>query len=68
MMGEEKKKVKGISASVEKSSNCSTLVASLSVRIAFFSLWLPKVSMGMKATRGHLKKKMIRDQLRFWSN
>ena len=68
MMAEEKKKVKGISASVERSSNCSTLVASWSVRVVFFSLLLPKVNMGMKATRGHLKKKMIRDQLRFWSN
>ena len=63
----EEKKVKEIL--VETSSNCSTLEASLPVRrTLFFSLWLPKVNMCLKATRGHLKKKMTPDQLRSWSS
>ena len=65
----EEKKVKEILALVETSSNCSTLEASLPVRrTLFFSLWLPKVNMCLKATRGHLKKRMTPDQLLPWSS
>ena len=71
VMAEEKKKVKGISALVEN-SNCSTLVkSSLPVRrtFSFFFLWLPPTaSRCLKATGGHLKKKMTPDQLRPWSS